>query len=108
LLVKTVLLVDLLQAYLNRGDLLHDLREAAQQVKQADEAPAETNRSVRTAASGFRQRRLTDRLTDEQVQKIVSAFEAGTPRWRLAEEFGISLSSVGRLLRQHRLTQLPK
>jgi len=53
-------------------------------------------------AAGFRQRRLADRLTAAQVQEIVAAFEAGTRRWRLAEQYNISVSSVGRVLQAHR------
>lgn len=32
------------------------------------------------------------------VQEIVSAFEAGIPRWQLADQHKISVRSVGRLL----------
>lgn len=41
-------------------------------------------------------------LNDAQVQAIVSAFEAGTPRRQLAKQYGISVRSVGRLLRTWR------
>jgi hypothetical protein len=79
-------MVGLLRAYLNRGDLLHDLRETARQlVKAREHSELPAARSVSTVAPGFRQRRLADRLDDAQVQAIVSAFEAGTPRWQLAE-----------------------
>jgi hypothetical protein len=84
-------------AYLNRGDLLHDLGELTRQLGtalQRGEPPV--TRSVCLMALGFRQRRLADRLDDAQVQAIVSAFEAGTPRWQLAEQNKISIRSVGR------------
>jgi hypothetical protein len=98
-----VLTVDLLRSYLNRGDLLHDLGETTRQLAKACErSELPVARSVSTVAPGFRQRRLADRLDNAQVQAIVSAFEAGTPRWQLAMQHGISVSSVGRLLRRRR------
>jgi len=97
------MLVGLLRAYLNRGDLLHDLGETTCQLGKAlapGEAP--TARSVTTMAASYRQRRLADRLDDNQVQAIVSAFEHGTPRWQLAERYGIGVRSVGRILWKYR------
>jgi hypothetical protein len=95
--------VGLLHAYLNRGDLLHDLGELTRQLSKAlERGEPLVARSVSTVAPGFRQRRLADRLDDAQVQAIVSAFEASTPRWQLAEQHGISVRSVGRLLRKWR------
>jgi len=74
-------------------------RTARQLADAACDRQALVAQSVRTVAPGFRQRLLADRLTGEQVHAIVSAFEAGTPRWQLAECYGISVRSVGRLLR---------
>ena len=96
------LLVGLLCAYLNRGDLLHDLSEVTQQLRKVLERSEPVARRVSTVAPGFRQRRLADRLNDVQVQAIISAFEAGTPRWQLAERHKISVRSVGRLLQKWR------
>ncbi|HVI69250.1 MAG TPA: hypothetical protein VM581_02220 [Magnetospirillaceae bacterium] len=45
---------------------------------------------------------LEDRLDEAVVRKLVAQFQAGTPKWKLAEEFGISESSVKRVLRAHR------
>ncbi len=91
--------VSLLYAYLNRGDLLRDLEELTRQLGKALERGEQpTTCSVSTVVSGFRQRRLADRLDEVQVQAIVSAFEAGTLRQQLAEQYNISVRSVGWLL----------
>jgi hypothetical protein len=97
--------VALLHAYLNRGDLLHDQDELTRQLNKALEHSEPAARSVSTVAPGFRQRRLADRLDGAQVQAIISAFEAGTPRWQLAEQHKISIRSVGRLLRVGRASK---
>jgi DNA invertase Pin-like site-specific DNA recombinase len=43
---------------------------------------------------------MRDRLSDEDVSKIIELFQAGAAKQMLAAEFGISLSSVKRLLRE--------
>jgi hypothetical protein len=41
------------------------------------------------------------------VSEIVARFEAGTPKHHLAHEYGISLSTVKRLLRKRRAQSEP-
>ncbi len=45
---------------------------------------------------------VSDRLSAEDVGTLLQAFRAGTPKWQLAEMYGISLTSVKRLVRQSR------
>lgn len=95
--------VDLLTSYSKRADLLYDLEESLRQLRQAstDDSPP----SVRSVRSPDRKGciwALADRLGQDQVQEIVSTFENGTPRWKIAEQYQISVSSVGRLLRAYR------
>jgi hypothetical protein len=45
--------------------------------------------------------RICDRLTAEDEQALAASFRAGTAKHQLAERYGISLSSVKRLLRKH-------
>jgi hypothetical protein len=52
-----------------------------------------------------RQWRVRDRLSEAQVRQLVEAFQAGTPKHELAERYGISLSSVKRLLRLYQARQ---
>lgn len=63
-------MVGLLRAYLNRGDLLDDLREAVRQMEVAcaEDTPS---RSVKTVP------RERNRLSDEQVRELVAADGAG-------------------------------
>jgi predicted DNA binding protein len=87
---------------LNRGDLLHDLRETVRQLAEAvgiDDTPA---RSVKTIVRERGTRRLSNRLTDEQVRELVAAFESGSTRMELAERYGIGRTSVAKLLRAWR------
>jgi DNA invertase Pin-like site-specific DNA recombinase len=96
-------LVEVLLAYLNRGDLLHDLQETARQIRQAisgGDAPA---RSVKTTTrEGGRKRKLFNRITDEQIRELVAAFKAGTARMELAKQYCIGRTSVAKLLREWR------
>ncbi len=44
--------------------------------------------------------RVRDRLSEEDIVKIIGQFRAGTPKHMLADQFGVSLSSVKTLLRE--------
>jgi hypothetical protein len=88
---------------LNRGDLLHDLRETVRRLEVAHNSD-EPSRSVKTIVrdDGGR-RKLSNRLTDDQVRELVATFEAGeVTRLELAERYGIGRTSVAKLLREWR------
>jgi DNA invertase Pin-like site-specific DNA recombinase len=94
---------DVLLAYLNRGDLLHDLQETVRQIRQAVSGGDTLARSVKTITrESGRKRKLSNRLTNDQVRELVTAFEAGTTRMELAKQYGIGRTSVAKLLRQWR------
>jgi DNA invertase Pin-like site-specific DNA recombinase len=59
------------------------------------------------AAQRGRQRHVLATMPEDAVEQIVSSFAAGTPKNRLAAEYGMSLSSVKRLLRQQRVQGEP-
>jgi len=64
----------------------------------------EGTRSVRSVRSLDRKGRvwsLAERLSEEDVQLLVKEYRAGALRQELADNYKISLSSVGRLLRAH-------
>jgi hypothetical protein len=46
--------------------------------------------------------RPSDRLSEADVSEIVERFRAGVPKRRLAASYGMSLSTMKRLLRKHR------
>lgn len=100
-----LLCLDLMGAYSNRPDLADALVRAVRQLKQAQEQQGGVALSVRSTGRSERQWRVSDRLTEADVRRLVAAFEGGTPKWKLAEQYGISESSVKRLIRRHRAEQ---
>ena len=64
--------------------------------------PADTTRTGPTVARpATRQRyRLSDRLGEAMLDKLVARYEAGEPTAALAAEFGIAKSSLLRLLKE--------
>jgi hypothetical protein len=91
--------VDLIQAYSNRLDLADALVSAVRQLRQAQEQTTEPAHSVRSTPAPSRWR-VGDRLTEADATRLVAAFTAGTSKRKLAERYGISESSVKRLIRQ--------
>jgi hypothetical protein len=53
------------------------------------------------APNGPRRWSMRDRLNDDDVLDLVRSFLAGTQQKVLAERYGISLRSVGRIVRKH-------
>jgi hypothetical protein len=94
-------ILDLVSAYSKRADLLVDLVQVAQNLQQVAEGGG-ISRSVRSIGRVGQPRTLRDRLTDAAVREIALSFQIGTPRYKIAAQFGISVSSVGRLLRRWR------
>jgi DNA invertase Pin-like site-specific DNA recombinase len=44
---------------------------------------------------------VSDKVTDEDVRRLLERYRSGVTARKLVEEFGISESSVKRLLRKH-------
>jgi DNA invertase Pin-like site-specific DNA recombinase len=57
------------------------------------------NRGVRSAESGTGSAMIRSRLSEADVQEIVKRFRHGTPKHKLATEYGMSLSTIKRLLK---------
>jgi len=95
--------VDLIRAYSKRQDLHDDLARARRQLDQA-RAGIGTERSISVSSAGRSERewRVDQRISPVEVDHLVAAFRAGTPQSQLAERYGVSLSSVKRLLRRAR------
>jgi hypothetical protein len=81
-----------------------EVRAMVLQVAQlADGIKVEEDQQERPALAPQRQRwRLVDRLGEQTIQDLLKDRRAGTTQRRLAERYGISLSSVKRVLRRHR------
>jgi len=97
--------VGLVRAYSKRSDLLNDLTVTLQSLSDAQARSLSEDlshdRSVRESAT-LRPARGSRSLSDAQIQKLVRQFRSGTPKAKLAEQYGISLSTVKRLLKRHR------
>lgn len=86
-------------AYSNRRGFADALVSAVTQLRQAQEQTSVTAFSVRSTQTSSRWR-VGDRLSDADQGRLIAAFTAGTKR-KLAERYGISESSVRRLIRQY-------
>jgi uncharacterized protein (DUF2235 family) len=93
--------VDLIRAYSNRRDVADALVSTVQQLRQAQAQGSGTTNSVRSTPLSTRQWRVGDRMSEADTEQLVAAFTAGTSKRKLAERYGISESSVKRLVRQH-------
>ena len=90
-------------AYSKRHDLVLDLNEVMHQLGRAQADDGNGRASVRSVPRRTRRpQALQDRLSDDDQRVILERFEAGVPQQQLAGEDGISLRSVGRLLRKWR------
>lgn len=87
-------------SYSNPGDLLFDLVRASGQLN-ADRFGV--SGEARSVGSGrpIRMWRVRDRLDDAGVRRLISAYRDGATTRQLAEQFGIGMTSVKRLLREH-------
>jgi FixJ family two-component response regulator len=92
--------------YLNRRDLADALVSGVQQLHKAQAQTEGSAQSVRSAPLSTRQWRVGDRLGRDDLEQLIAAFTAGTPKREMAERYGISESSVKRLIRQHGASNL--
>ncbi len=76
---------------------LHRCADATEQ-GQVLSAPA-----VRPSAYTAPKRHLRDRLAADQVEQLLADYRVGVLRRDLAEQYGISISSLARVVRQHGL-----
>jgi hypothetical protein len=100
--------VDLIGTYsnqLNRADLL---KRARRWLSEAHQAPIQDPKvSVRAKPRVIVPRRIADRLGEETLRELVEARQAGAKLRELVEHYGISESSLKRLLRTAAADDLP-
>lgn len=101
-------LVGLLAHDSNRPDLCDDLGRAAELLRtevarEALGVPARV--SARSVQRGPRIWRVVDRLAESEVRTVVERFEQGTPKHIPADEYEISLTAIGNLLKKHNARQ---
>lgn len=94
-----------MRRYANRPDLLAELNRVAAKLAEPAGSPPDDTPYEEGMARGGRQRRVADLLAPDDIKELVASFKAGVAKHRLATKYGISVSSVKRLLRQHRSQQ---
>jgi DNA-directed RNA polymerase specialized sigma24 family protein len=94
--------VDLLVTYSNRFDLREQLQRAAlilsKEARQDDEPDSSEGGGVRSATRWWS---LRNRFSPEDLQVMIDLYTSGNTAKEVAEKFGVSLSSVKRLLHEH-------
>lgn len=86
-------------SYSNRQDLADALVSALTQLRKAQEQSSQPARSVRSGPVSARPRRVVDRLTGAELEGLIAAGTEGASKRQLAGRYGISESSVKRLIR---------
>jgi len=103
---KVALLVEVVRRYANRGDLCDDVGRAVVRLTghgSSVPAPANDDEPYEAgAAQRGRQRALAALLSPTDELALVERFTAGEAKTKLATAYGISRSSVQRVLRKHR------
>jgi len=89
-------LAEALRRYSNRPDLLGPMIDVLRRIVVGDQVDEPGGAESREGCS----LRLSDRLSEADVVKMVGRFRAGMAKHKLAAEYGMSLSSVKRLLRR--------
>jgi hypothetical protein len=94
--------VGLIRDYSKRPDVSHDLKRARYQLDKAIKADEPTKRqSVSSTGRKPRVWGMEERLSPETITALIADYRAGSIGKEIAEKYGISLSSVRRLLRKH-------
>jgi len=100
-------MVDLVRAYSKRSDLCEELATTLSDLDCAlrtDRSIGPT--SVSSTGRSLRNWRVSDRLTETDINTLDVDFRSGAPKRVLAERYKISESTVKRLLRQRRVRLL--
>ena len=97
--------MDLLTEYSNRSDLLDDLMRSLDGLR-ASQGSANDTAHAASVHSDHAPRpnwRVKDRLSNDDIETIIAAYQVGASIQELSERYGISWSSVKTLLRQRRI-----
>ena len=95
--------VDLTRAYSNHQDLTNRLVTAMKRLRRAFRENPAGSTSVRSAPNAAQPRRVIERLGKARVRDLLCDIERGIARIRVAEKYGISESSVKRLVRSREM-----
>ncbi|MEV5413506.1 helix-turn-helix domain-containing protein [Thermopolyspora sp. NPDC052614] len=96
--------VDLLSAYSNRHDQIEGMEDVLCRIAANDQSglpgqlpPGQPSRS----------RSVADRLSPADIESLVTRYRSGVKLKRLADDYGISISTVKRVLRKHGARRRP-
>ena len=92
-------MVEVLRRYSNRGDLVKSVQDVLRRIEEGDQ---DNEPGVRSTVRGGGLRPVRERLSEAELGELAASFQAGTPKHRLAARYGISESSVSRVLRKAR------
>lgn len=90
-------LVELSRRYLNRSDMVKSIQNVLKRIKDSDQTI--TPGVVSTGRGGRDVRAVRDRLGENGVQSLIASRRAGATMRQLVERYGISESSVKRVLK---------
>jgi len=92
--------VDVAWTWSKRQDLADQLRSKVRRLAGQDQSPVEDRQpSARTTAKAAVPKRVVDRLGEAAVRELIEARRAGAKLRVLVDKYGISESSVKRLIR---------
>lgn len=92
--------MELVRRYSNRADLHERLAAARFMTRQRGRQELDDHAaSVSGRTSGVW--RVRDRLTDDDVQTLITEFLTGTSKRELASRYAVSVSTVKNILRKH-------
>ena len=90
-------LVELVRRYSNRADLQERLAYARSRVGQDGAQEPESSNTAWGRAPGMRR----NRLTDDDIERLIAEFLAGTTKRVLSDRYAVSLTTVKNILRKH-------
>lgn len=93
-------------AYSKQVDRVSELVSAVERLRVGD-AGAPVRVSVRSAEGPRGQQRVTDRLGEAELCRLVSEWRAGTTKRELAERYAMSESPAKRILRKRGVRRTP-
>ena len=94
--------MELLRRYSNRDDLLKPLVSVLERITEEPPSKEEEAQLVSPDRPTLRAWQVSDRLSPTVIKTLVASYLAGSTIRVLAEQYGISTTSVKRLLRKHR------
>lgn len=100
--------VDVVWTFQKRQDLADELRRRVRLLAGQDQSPAEDRQpSVRTTAKAAVPKLVADRLGEAAMRELIEARRTGAKLRELVDKYGISESSVKRLLLANRAHVAP-